>query len=101
MNDDLNLKSIAKDLGIEELPKEGQEEIIAKLGEVGLKNTMMAVLEKLPEENMAEFEKLGESGDPVAMRDFLKQYIPDFDEISKVEVKKVVDDFKKVKAGLS
>lgn len=101
MNDDQNLQPIIDALGINDLPKDVQEEILAKLGEVGLKNTMVAVLEKLPEENMAEFEKLGEGGDTNSMRYFLKKHIPDFDEISKQEMKKVVDDFKRVKAGLS
>lgn len=101
MKDDETLKAIAVDLGISDLPPADQEEIIVKLGEVALKNTVLAVLENLPEENMAEFEKISESGDEEKTRYFLKKHIPNFDEISKQEVKKVADDFKRVKAGLS
>jgi len=101
MNNDETLKAIGDDLGISNLPKEAQEEIIVKLGEVALKNTVVAVLEKLPEENMAEFEKLSESHDQEKVRYFLTKYIPDFDQISKNEMKKVAEDFKRTKAGLS
>ncbi len=101
MNDTIDLSSIVKDLGLSDVPVEMQQEIIVKLGETALKNSLVTVIDLLPEDLLSEFEKLTESADMEKTRYFLQKNIPDFDRIMKNEVKKVVDDFKRIKAGMS
>ena len=101
MSEDDFIKLISKDLDIDDLPLDAQKDIVARLGETALKNTIVVVIDKLPEDVMAEFEKLSESSDLDKTRYFLKKHIPDFDNLANSEIKKVVDNFKRVKAGLS
>jgi|GEM_PF-853912 len=92
---------LAEQLGIESLTGEEQVDIISKLGEVALKNATITLLEKLPEDTHAEFDALSKTSDPVTMQAFLKKYITDYDFVVKSETEKVIEDFKRIKSGLS
>jgi hypothetical protein len=48
-----------------------------------------------------EFKKISESGDLAKTQYFLKQQIPDYESIMKRHITKTVEEFKRVKAGLS
>jgi hypothetical protein len=92
---------VSKELGLEQLPEEMQQDILARLGEAALKNALLEVLDKLPTEAEGEFKKVSESGDVAKIQYFLKQQIPDYESIMKRSVIKVVEEFKRVKAGFS
>ena len=93
-----NSTLITEELGIGQLPKNVQDEIVSKLGESALKNAMLEIISKLSEENLKEFETISKSEDIVKIRDFLQKNIPNFDTIVNEETKKIIADFKKIKA---
>jgi len=81
-----------KELGLEKLSQEKQEELIAKMGEVVLKKMFLETVEKLDGDGCKHFERmLEEKRTPEEIEEFLKVKIPDYDEI----LKKIVMDLKK------
>ncbi len=91
----------AKDLGIETLSPDMQKDVLARLGEASLKGALLEIFEKLPPSAEEEFKKISESGDLAKTQYFLKQQIPDYESIMKRHITKTVEEFKRVKAGLS
>lgn len=90
---------IAQDLGIADRPQEEQRMLIAQFGEVALKAATISVLSRLSEELRAEFSKLSEAGDIVALKTFLDREVPDHDELVKRAVTEEVQRFKKFQAA--
>jgi len=87
-----NLKAdLIKELGIDQLEPSKQEEVLTAMTEAVLKRLTIRVLEKLPESDRADFEKISQSQDAEKMTNFLKDKIPDFEEIAAQEIA----DFKK------
>lgn len=101
MNSNNTNSDLINELGIADISKDLQSEIITKLGENALKNAMLEVVDKLTEKNLEEFEEISKSGDMDKIRYFLQKNIPGFDSIVNDEVKKVIADFKRIKAGMS
>jgi UDP-N-acetylglucosamine transferase subunit ALG13 len=93
MNDELTAL-IAKDLGIDHLPQDGQKELIAQFGEVALKAATLAVVGKLSGEKQEEFMKLAEAGDAKALQTFLDANVPGHEELAKAAVAEEVKRFK-------
>lgn len=84
-------QNLIKELGIDKLPSEKQQEVLAAMTEALLKRLVIRVLEKLPEGDRAEFEKISKSQDAEKMTEFLKNKTPNFEEIAVQEIA----DFKK------
>jgi len=93
MQDEMT-KAIAADLGISDLAVAEQETLISQFGEVALQAATISVLEKMSEDKRAEFAKLSEAGDPVALKTFLDATVPDHETVAKAAVAEEVKKFK-------
>src|SRR4030042_4657681 len=83
-------KSIIEELGLENLPREKQEEILVKMTEVLLKKIYLETFEKLGEADREELAKMLDSeADPEKVEAYLRGKIEDYDGF----VKKIVEDF--------
>lgn len=82
---------LIKELGIDGLPEEAQDEIVAKLGEVILKSLTVAIFEKLPSDARTEFERISAKGDHSLIQEFLEENVPDLHTLMEEEVKKVLE----------
>jgi len=91
-------ETIMKELGLEKLPQEKQEELLVKMGEVILKKMFLETVEKLDEDGRKHFEKmLNNKSTPEEIEEFLKVKIPDYDKI----LEKIVGDLKEELKQLS
>src|SRR3989344_7253168 len=94
MNDQEIRTTLIKELGIEELPAEAQDEIVSKLGEIILKSVTVAIFEKLSEEAREEFQVLTTSGEAERIREFLTKNVPDMEGLMAEELKKTLVAFR-------
>jgi hypothetical protein len=89
--DDQNQKIFMDELGLSGISREKQEELLVKMTEVLLKRIFIETMEKLPETDQNQYAEIIENkAAPDQVEAFLKEKIPNYDEI----VKKVVEDFK-------
>lgn len=86
------LAQLVKDLGIDTLSQDKQNDLIIKMTEVLLKRIFLETMEKLGEQGRDEYEKITQEKDvtPERMEEFLKNNIADYDQM----VQKIVEDFK-------
>lgn len=89
-NDTILQQTIIEELGLGELPREKQEELLAKVGEVVMKRIYLETMESLEKPDQEKLVGLMDK-DPEGVENFIKEKIPDYDEF----VKKIVDDFRK------
>lgn len=89
---------IAKDLGIEALPLEEQQSLIAQFGEVALKTATLAVVGRMAEGKRDEFAKLAQAGDAATLKAFLDKEVPGHEDIAKAAVAEEVKKFKAFQA---
>ena len=84
-------QSIIEELGLQNLPKEKQEEILVKMTEVLLKKIYLETFEKLGEADREELAKMldSEEAEPEKVEEYLRTKIEDYDGF----VKKIVEDF--------
>ena len=84
-------QSIIEELGLQNLPKEKQEDILVKMTEVLLKKIYLETFEKLGEADREELAKMldGEEAEPEKVEAYLRTKIEDYDGF----VKKIVEDF--------
>lgn len=82
-------KTIIEELGLGELPKEKQEELLVKIGKVVMKRIYLETMERLEKEDQEKLVDLMEKN-PDGVEEFLTEKIPNYEEF----VKKTVDDFK-------
>lgn len=93
MNNQELRNTLIKELGLERLPPEAQEEIVFKLGEVILKSITVAIFEKLPEDARKEFEDITKKADQNLIQEFLEKHIPDLSSLMEQEVKRTLKNF--------
>lgn len=75
-------KNIIELFDIGKLPKEKQEETIARIGKIIFQSVLMRVLPMLKEEEVAKYEKLVENEvEPDTLLDFFFEKIPSFLQI--------------------
>lgn len=86
-------QSIIEELGLENMPKEKQEEILVKMTEVLLKKIYLETFEKLGEADREELAKMldTEEAQPEKVEEYLRTKIEDYDGF----VKNVVEEFTK------
>lgn len=90
-------KTIIEELGMQNIPQEQQEELLAKMGDVLFKKVLLETLEVLDEEDQKTFgEMVDAKKSAEEVEEFLKSKIENYDEF----VKKVADDFKKELTGM-
>lgn len=91
-------EKVLKTLGIENAPQEKQEEILAKIGEVALKETLLATLERLDEDQKNTYNELLEkNASPNEVEGFLKEAIPDYEEMVQRVISALMNDLQKAK----
>lgn len=86
--------NIIEELGLESLPEERKIAIVQMMTDLVQKRVMLRIMEILSEAEKDEFEKLlkekGEGAPEAA--EFLKEKIPNLDEIVKEEIIKVKEE---------
>jgi hypothetical protein len=82
-------KTIIEELGLQDLPQEKKDELLAKIGEVAMKRIYLETMESLEKPDQEKMVEMMDK-DPDGVEAFLKEKIPNYDDF----VKKVVDDFK-------
>lgn len=97
MDENANMQSealaqLVKELGIDSLPEEKQNELLAKMTEVLIKRIFVETMEKLSEQERVEYAQLTENGesDPELIGKFLKDHINDYDGM----VERIIAGFK-------
>lgn len=85
------LSQLIKDLGIDSLSKEKQNDLVIKMTEVLLKRIFLETMDKLGEQGRLEYEKISEGEvTPQQMEEFFKNSIKDYDGM----VQGIVEEFK-------
>lgn len=84
-------QSIIEELGLQNLPREKQEEVLVKMTEVLLKKIYLETFEKLGEADREELAKMldREEAEPEKVEEYLRMKIEDYDGF----VKKIVEEF--------
>ncbi|MFP4022255.1 MAG: DUF5663 domain-containing protein [Candidatus Paceibacterota bacterium] len=82
---------LLEEFDLKNLPEEAQSRILQAMTETLLKKITLRVLEELSEEERDEFEKVREQEDAEKTENFLREKLPNYDEI----LEEVVSDFKK------
>ena len=92
MTDQTQLQSqLVKELGIDTLPPEKQEELLIKMTEVLLKRIFVETMEKLSDTDREAYEKLiDDNTNPDQINNFLQEKIPNYDDM----VQKIITSFK-------
>ncbi|HLC94720.1 MAG TPA: hypothetical protein VJH96_04095 [Patescibacteria group bacterium] len=86
MYDYLN-KNIVKTLGLHTLPREKQEEMLVKIGDIIFQNILLRVMGELDEAGSAELDRmLTEKKTDEEVFNFLSRHIPQLDELVKEEI---------------
>ena len=99
MNDDIRA-FVVRELGLEALSKEEQDEAVSKIGQALSENVAMAFLEKLPEEKRETYARVVEVGDQKEIADFLKNNIPGSENVIKETLQKSIEEFKDIRDKL-
>ena len=90
MNKKLLEANIIEALGLEALPEERKIQIVQMATDLVQKRLMLRVMEQLTEEEKDEFEKvLGGKDIDLAAAEFIKNKVPNFDEMVQEEIIKV------------
>lgn len=85
------LSQLIKDLGIDTLSQDKQNELIIKMTEVLLKRIFLETMDKLGEEGREEYEKMSEGEiEPQQVEEFFKEKITDYDEM----VQGIIEEFR-------
>lgn len=85
------LKQLVKDLGIDTLSQDKQNELVIKMTEIILKRIFLETMEKLGEKGREEYEKLIENEiTPEEMEQFFREKIQNYEEM----VQGVVEEFR-------
>ncbi|MDD5152518.1 MAG: DUF5663 domain-containing protein [Candidatus Pacebacteria bacterium] len=95
MKNEVLRTTLIKELGITELPKNVQDEIIVRLGEIVLKSATLTIFDKLSPADREEFEKISKAGNHKHVQEFLEHTVPDISTIMEEELKKTIESFKK------
>ncbi|KKQ53624.1 MAG: hypothetical protein US70_C0001G0028 [Parcubacteria group bacterium GW2011_GWD2_38_11] len=85
------LGQLIKDMGIDTLSQDKQNELIIKMTEVLLKRIFLETMDKLGEEGREEYEKMSEGEvSPAQVEEFFKERINDYDEM----VQGIIEEFR-------
>jgi len=88
-------QDILKELGIDQLPLERQEEVLTAMTEAVLKRIILRLVGELAEEKRAQLEEIGDAGDSAKISEFLAANIPNHEALVHEEVAKFKKDMQK------
>jgi hypothetical protein len=92
-NDTILQKTILEELGLQDLPPERQEALLDKIGEVIIKKIYIATMDQLEKEDQEKFAEYLDK-DPEQIEGFIKEKIPNYEELIKKEVEKFREEMK-------
>lgn len=95
MNNKELRETLIKELGIENLSGEAQDEIVSKIGEMILKSLTASIFEKLTPAAREEFDAISAAGDAALIQEFLEQNAPGIQQMMEEEIRKTIEGFKK------
>jgi len=87
-------QDIIKELGIDQLPSEKQEEVLTAMTELILKRITLRILENLSEDQQKEFDKVVSEGDPEKATQFLSQNVSGYEQVVQEEIAKFKTEMK-------
>ena len=90
--------SIMKALDVGALPEDEQEEVLAKLGELVLRDTLVRCLSTLGDKEREEFAELTKDGTPDDVAEYLIKHVPDADKHVEEAFAELTDDILAVTA---
>lgn len=90
---------LIKELALETLPEEAQDEVISKLGDNILKSLTRRIFERLSSEDRKKFEMISKTGDDERIQEFLEVAVPDMHNIMEEEIKKTIRLYKEKEEG--
>lgn len=93
-------RDLLKELGIDQLPEERQEEVLTAMTEVLLKRLTLKVLEKLTEAQRQEFETLCAAQDQEKITKFFSDNVPNYEQLIQDEIAAFKEDIKKTTDAL-
>jgi len=102
----LLMQDVSKELGLDTLSVEEQQNTLKKVGDVIFQRVMMRMIEELSEEAKTELDKLltEKNNDPEVMLGFLRSKLTNFDDLVMEEVvgfkKEATDLMRAVKKGV-
>lgn len=85
------LQQLIKDLGIDTLSQDKQNELVIKMTEVLLKRIFLETMEKLGEQGREEYGKISEGEiAPEKLEQFFKEKISNYDEM----IQNIIEEFR-------
>lgn len=87
-------QDIVKDLGLDAMSPEKQEEILERIGSLIFQATLIRVLELMTDEEHDEFDEFFElnQGEPEKIFEYLETSVPNFGDILEQETEKFKKD---------
>jgi hypothetical protein len=79
-------QDILKELGIDQLPQERQNEVLSVMTEVILKRLTLRLLSGLADAQRAEFEEIAKSGDTEKITAFFSKNVPNYEKTIQEEI---------------
>lgn len=95
-NEELLIKNLLVSLGVEDADPDVQEKTVAIFTETLLKKISVKISEILPTEKQNELLSIQKTGDEVAVEDFLKEHIPDFEQIMEEVREEALTEFRNI-----
>ena len=95
MNGNEEIRDILiKELGIENLSGEAQDEIVGKIGETVLRSLTSTIFDRLTPAAKEEFNRISAAGNPAQIQEFLEENAPGIHQMMEQELKKTIQGFK-------
>lgn len=93
-------QDILKELGIDSLPAERQEEVLTAMTEAVLKRLMLRLIGAMSEEQRKEFQAIADAGEQEKISQFLSANVPNYETLIKEEAISFKKDMQKTVDGL-
>lgn len=100
-NEELLIKNLLVELGVEDASPEVQEEVVTTFTETLLKKMLARVFELLSPEQQNEFVALREAGDEEKLNDFLQENIADLEKIMAEVRESALEEFRSITEELT
>lgn len=90
-------QALLKELDIESLPPQAQQEAIAAVGGPLLQSVILDILEKIPPAQQSAFQQALDAGDQANIEKLIAENIPDAQAFIEQSVAKAVAEFKSLR----
>lgn len=100
-NEELLIKNLLVSLGVEDADPEVQEETVAIFTETLLKKISVKISNVLSSEKQDIFLSIQKTGNEVAVEDFLRENIPDFEKMMEEIREEALTEFRNITEELT